>query len=318
MVEVYEREIEEKNRIKGGDSIKTIQIKHPVSEVVWNEAEPCLIALGFFDGVHIGHRHLLQTAKKIAKRKKLTFAVMTFYPHPRQIVHRYPVPVKILTPLAVKAERLQSLGVEKLYVVKFDSGFARLCAEEFVKQYILGLKCRHIVAGYDFRYGYKAQGDMERLAQTGRGKFAVTTIPKITHDQKKISSTTIRHLMVSGKVDRIPQYLGDFHEVTGIVIAFTLFHGKYQFLKMVVDQDILLPKLGVYQIEVYIDKQGYKGVCHQILRLDEHSELLVQISGGLTVPAGKRIRLKWIQSFFGKATDKRDRYPYVAEKEFII
>ncbi len=297
--------------------MKTIQITHPFSESVSNEAEPCLMALGFFDGVHIGHRHLLQTAREIAKRKSLTFAAMTFYPHPRQVVHNHAVSVKLLTPLAVKAERLKSLGVEKLYVVKFDPVFAHLDPEDFVKQYILGLKCKHVVAGYDFRYGHKAGGNMDRLAQNGQGKFHVTTIPKITYGQKKISSTAIRHVISSGKVDQVPHYLGDFHEVIGKVGFSTLFHEKYQFVKIDVDKDVLLPKPGLYEIEVKIDDQVTKGVCHQILQLDEQSELLVQISGGM-VPSGESIRLKWIHRLFGKAQGKCCRDPYFAEEELII
>lgn len=298
--------------------MKVIQITHPIPEVVLHEAEPCLMALGFFDGVHLGHCHLLQTAREQAKQKKLTFAVMTFYPHPRQIVDKHGVSVKILTPPAVKAERLAKLGVERLYVVRFDPGFARLRPEDFVKQYIQELKCKHIVAGFDFRYGYKAQGNMERLARNGKGKFAVTTIPKITHDQKKISSTAIRQLVSDGKVDLIPRYLGDFHEVIGSLKYTTLFHEKYQFLKIDVEKDILLPKPGVYEIEAKIDDQGYKGVCHQILRLDNQTELLVQISGDLSHPAGKCVRLKWIRHLFVRAKDMHDRNPYFAEEELII
>lgn len=296
--------------------MKTIQITHPVSEVVLSKAKPCLLAPGFFDGVHLGHRHLLQTAREIAKRKKLTFAVMTFFPHPRQIVHG--ASVKVLTPLAVKAERLQKLGVEKLYVIRFDSGFARLSAEKFVKQYILGLKCKHVVAGYDFRYGCKAQGHMERLTRTGRGKFAVITIPKITYGQEKISSTAIRRLVSLGKVDRIPHYLGSYHEAIGTVKSFTLFHGKYQFIKMMVDQDVLLPKPGVYQIELNIGQQSCKGVCHQISTFVNSGEFLVQISGSLVAPTEQRVRLRWIQPLFGKEHEIHSRDPCFAEEEFII
>lgn len=298
--------------------MKIIQITHPIPEAVLHEAEPCLMVLGFFDGVHLGHRHLLLTGREQAKQKKLTFAVMTFYPYPRQVVHKQGVSVKILTPLAVKAERLEKLGVEKLYVVKFDSGFAHLRPEDFVEQYLLGLKCKHVVAGYDFRYGYKAQGTMERLARNGKGKFAVTTIPKITHDQKKISSTAIRQMVSDGKVDLIPRYLGDFHEVIGSVKYATLFHKKYQFLEIDVEKDILLPKPGVYEIEAKIDDQGYTGVCHRILRLDNQAGLLLQISGCLINPAGKRVRLKWIRHLFAKAKDMHDRNPYFAEEELII
>ncbi|MGA8943315.1 MAG: FAD synthetase family protein [Thermoactinomyces sp.] len=296
--------------------MKIIQITHPVSEKVLYEAEPCLLALGFFDGVHLGHRHLLQTAREIAKRKKLTFAVMTFFPHPRQIVQG--ASVKVLTPLAVKAERLQKLGVDKLYVIRFDSGFARLSAEKFVKQYIIGLKCKHVVAGYDFRYGCKAQGDMEQLVRTGRGKFAVTTIPKIAHGQEKISSTAIRQLVSLGKVDQVPHYLGDYHEAIGTVKSFTLFHGKYQFIKIMADQEVLLPKPGVYQIEVSIGKQSCKGVCHQISTFANSGELLVQIAGSLVALSEQRVRLRWIQPFFGNEYKMHRRDPGFTQEEFII
>lgn len=120
--------------------------------------EPSVMVLGFFDGIHLGHRALIDTGKKIAKEKQLKLAVMTFFPHPSNVL---PVKNKItsyLSPLPKKQSLLKNMGVEKLYIVKFTEQFSGISPSDFIERYIVGLNCKHVVAGFDFTYGHKGKG----------------------------------------------------------------------------------------------------------------------------------------------------------------
>ena len=124
--------------------------------------EPHVMALGFFDGVHIGHQFLLQQAKKIAHKNNCKLSVMTFDPHPSEII-KGETDRKYLTPLSSKLEEMSQIGVDKVFVMKFTSLFASLPASEFINQYIIKLHATHIVVGFDFNFGYKAQGNVNYL-----------------------------------------------------------------------------------------------------------------------------------------------------------
>ncbi|MDM5313590.1 adenylyltransferase/cytidyltransferase family protein [Peribacillus frigoritolerans] len=93
-----------------------IHVQHPLSSIYTAEAEPCELALGFFDGVHLGHQELINLAKRIAKQQDLKLAVMTFFPHPKQIIENDQKPQTYITPLEQKAKLMQDLGVDTLIV----------------------------------------------------------------------------------------------------------------------------------------------------------------------------------------------------------
>lgn len=275
-------------------------IQHPISKALQDEAEACVLALGFFDGVHTGHKQLIKTAKEIAKQKKIMFAVMTFYPHPRDIVNPSQNPMKYLTPLQVKEERFKNMGVEKLIVVKFDSTFSRLSYKEFVETYIVGFRCQHVVAGFDYHYGYKGQGNMQLLKEQGQNRFDVTTISKIEHSHTKISSTAIRELLKIGATHDIPKYLGNHYEISGTVKQVSSFYQTYKFAEVLVDKDYILPVHGVYHITVEIDQHLYKGVCQEISERNQEQYLLIQLSNCSIDLSHKQVKIKWMQYIFWK------------------
>ncbi len=261
------------------------------------KAESCVMALGFFDGVHLGHKQIIQTARDIAKKKNLKFTVMTFYPHPREVINKKENSVDYLSPLPVKYERFANMGVERLYVVKFDINFSLLSPIDFVKQYILGVHCKHVVAGFDFTYGYKGEGNMDKLKEEGRGKFEVTTIAKIEHHNQKISSTIIRQFISSGNVGVIPKYLGDFYEIRGRVMNTPLNYDLDDevMVKIYVDSDYMLPRSGVYKIQAQIENECYEGICYQKLKTKAELEFIeVKLFGYPKKIYNKNIKLKWL------------------------
>lgn len=178
------------------------------------KAKPNVIALGCFDGLHNGHVKVIQTAFEKAKATQVSLAVMSFFPHPKTVIGGNPA-FHYLMPQADKEEKLQKLGVDTFYVVEFDKEFAGLSPEDFVTQYLLRLGVVHAVAGYDFSYGSRGAGHMGRLYQDSGEQIEVTTVKKVEYHGEKVSSTSIRERLLSGKVDEIPDLLGHSYEIKG-------------------------------------------------------------------------------------------------------
>ncbi|MBM4760965.1 FAD synthetase family protein [Bacillus sp. B15-48] len=180
---------------------------------VWQQkAKPNVIALGCFDGLHHGHIKVIQMALQKAKEKNVPLAVMSFFPHPKTVIEGKDC-FHYLMPLSEKEAKLKELGVDTFYLVEFDREFAALEPEEFVHQYLLKLAVVHAVAGYDFSYGRRGQGNMLRLKSDSGGRIDVTTVKKVESGGEKISSTSIRERLLTGKVEDLPKLLGQSYEV---------------------------------------------------------------------------------------------------------
>ncbi len=171
------------------------------------------MALGFFDGVHEGHKKVIQTAAKIAKQKNVSLSVMSFFPHPKTILSNEKKQMNYLMPLQKKEICLSELGVDTFYIVEFDKEFASLLPKHFVVKYMVNLGVVHAVAGFDFSYGCKGWGNLERLKSDSCGFIDVTKVGKIEFQSRKISSTLIREKLLKGNVEELPFYLGSHYEV---------------------------------------------------------------------------------------------------------
>ncbi len=182
----------------------------------WQEkAKPSVVALGFFDGIHLGHMEVIKTAAQIAKRKKLPLSVMSFFPHPKTVISNEKKQVSYLLPLSKKEERFRDLGVDTFYLVEFDKQFSSLLPVEFVSQYLLNLGVVHVVAGFDFSYGYMGTGHIDRLKSDSYGRIGVTKVEKMEYKGGKISSTCIRERLLSGNIEELPFLLGRPYELEG-------------------------------------------------------------------------------------------------------
>jgi cytidyltransferase-like protein len=180
----------------------------------WQEkATPCVMALGFFDGLHNGHREVINTALRKAKEKDLPVAVMSFFPHPKSVLSDGKVQVDYLMPLSEKEKILQVLGVNIFYIVEFTKEFAALPPEQYVAKYLINLGVVHAVAGFDFSYGFKGAGNLDRLKDDSGGIIEVTKVDKVVCRGEKISSTCIRERISNGLVEELPDFLGRFYEV---------------------------------------------------------------------------------------------------------
>jgi len=160
------------------------------------EPRPRRVAVGTFDGVHLGHREVIRGAD----------TVLTFEPHPAAIVSPAGAP-RLLTPLERKVELIADLGVQEVVVVPFDREFASRSTESFIDDVLVGaLRAEHVAVGENFRFGHKAKGDPQRLR--GDDRFQTRVVPLLEVDGEVVSSSHIRGLVLGGAVEYADKLLG--------------------------------------------------------------------------------------------------------------
>src|SRR3954454_6179402 len=197
---------------------------------------PRRVAVGEFDGVHLGHRAVIGDAD----------TVLTFDPHPRAVVAPDAAP-KLLTPLEVKADIVYGLGVKELVVIPFDGAFASQSAQEFIDDVLVsGLGAAEVRVGENFRFGHRAKGDVSLLRADER--FTTTVAEMVEVDGEIVSSTHIRGLVVAGEVEKAARFLGLPFHLRGIVQ-----HGDkrgrtlgYPTANLVPDNALCYPGNGIY------------------------------------------------------------------------
>ncbi|WML28325.1 FAD synthetase family protein [Neobacillus sp. OS1-33] len=192
--------------------METIRVNRSNLAEWQKKARPNVMALGCFDGLHHGHCAVIHTAYQKAREKQVPLAVMSFFPHPKTVISNGKIHVHYLMPLAEREAKLRSMGVETFYIVEFDKEFAGLVPEQFVAQYLNGLGVVHAVAGFDFSYGVRGAGNMDRLKHDSSGRIDVTKVAKVDLRGEKISSTCIRERLLNGRVAELPDLLGHFYE----------------------------------------------------------------------------------------------------------
>jgi riboflavin kinase/FMN adenylyltransferase len=200
------------------------------------ELRPRRIAVGEFDGVHLGHRQVIEGND----------TVLTFEPHPLRVVRPEAAP-RLLTSLEVKIERIAALGVEELVVIPFDDGFAHQGPAEFIEHVLLDtLGATSVSVGENFRFGHRAAGDPEMLAADGR--FETRIVPLVEIDGEIVSSSHIRGLVLAGDVEHAARFLGAPFELRGEVVVGDQRGRELGFptANLVPDEELVYPGHGVY------------------------------------------------------------------------
>ncbi|MFP7231423.1 hypothetical protein SFC70_05505 [Bacillus subtilis] len=254
--------------------------------------QPCVMALGFFDGVHLGHKQLLRQARALARQKGLAFKVMTFDRHPSQIITPHKAIRHYLTPLPEKLETFEAEGADATYVIRFDQAFADIAPDQFIEQFIYGLNCKQVVAGFDFSFGKGGTGNTDTLREASKGRYDLTIVPKLAFQMNKISSSKIRELLMSGCVSHIPEYLGDFYQVNCTVLASQKFGKGNQLILMLRYSSYFLPQEGMYRVRISQENTSIEGWC----RVEKGSSILrVNGCGNHTCSLGQSASLQWIE-----------------------
>jgi riboflavin kinase/FMN adenylyltransferase len=174
------------------------------------------VAVGTFDGVHLGHRRVIASAVEAARSRRLTAAVVSFDPHPLEVL-RPDDPPRLLTMTPVKIDRVRELGVDEMIVIPFTTEFSRLEPEKFCRDVLAQtLRARHVSVGENFRFGHGARGDPQLLRSCA--EFETTVVPLLELDGEPVSSSRIRSLIERGDVAAAGKLLGASFELEGTVV----------------------------------------------------------------------------------------------------
>lgn len=217
------------------------------------------LALGNFDGVHIGHQELIKSMIKNAKKRGLTPAILIFQNHTKSFV--YGNGPRFINNNKQKNDFLEKLGVEVLYTMKFDRDIMQLSPEEFVRDILIHkLNCKFVTVGSDYRFGYRAEGDANHLKRISKElDFCVEILEPLRSNGIVISSTLIRELIANGNIKEANHLLARPFTIIGEVI-----HGKgigknmgVPTANMLLKNKYIIPKNGIYQTETTIDGKRY-------------------------------------------------------------
>ncbi len=178
----------------------------------------CVVTIGVFDGVHRGHADIIGRAVATARERGLPSVLVTFVPHPSEVVRPGSHP-PVLTTLVRRAELVEQLGVDVFCALPFTAAFSRMPPAEFVHEVLVArLHAAGVVVGENFRYGHRAAGDVAQLSELGRAfGFTATGVPLLSDGDAPISATFVRSCVQAGDLDAADRALGRPHRVDGIV-----------------------------------------------------------------------------------------------------
>lgn len=241
------------------------QIAVPLSD--FQPAKGTVLTIGSFDGVHLGHQHILKQVKKVAEDHQLLSVLMTFWPHPRMVIQDYQRDFRLLTTNEEKAEALAQQGIDHMVIAPFTREFSEQSPEEYVQHVLIDhLSAQHIIVGYDHRFGKNRAGDFDFLQDMGKAHgFEVTQISPYQEEQIAVSSTKIRDFLSTGEVAKAKQLLGRPYSLTGLVVQGDQRGRKIGFPTAnisVSEEYKLIPKTGVYAVKVRVGEVVFKGMMN--------------------------------------------------------
>lgn len=226
-----------------------------------------VVTIGTFDGVHLGHRKVIENLIKISRESSGESVVFTFYPHPRTVVSSRDGNLRLLSTLEEKIELLRRLDIEHLVIYPFTEEFSRLTYDEFVRKILFDqMNISSLVIGYDHRFGKGRQGDFESLALLSRVLgFKIERLDELTIESNVISSTMIRRALDEGEVHKANRYLGYEYILMGKVIEGRQLGRKLGFPTANIeplDPLKLVPGNGVYAVRIEVQGILYKGMLN--------------------------------------------------------
>lgn len=246
-------------------ALEIIPLTYPLSDRdILSFQQPVSLAIGHFDGVHRGHQNVIMRAVEVAKKAGITSAVMTFDPHPKEVLGHGDHYYQCLTPLPVKTELFSELGVDRVYVMKFNLQFAAVTPQHFVESVLRPLTAKHVVVGFDFTFGNRGLGNTDVLRELSAPDIAVHIVEPLYEQGTKVSSTYTREVLEEGDLPMAERLLGRPYEIVG-----TVEHGDgrgssigFPTANLRVDYPYVAPRLGVYAITATIEGEAFAGVMN--------------------------------------------------------
>lgn len=245
---------------------KTVPLKifHSIND--FSSSKKTILTLGTFDGVHIGHKKILEKVTQNTQEGKYESLVLTFFPHPRMVLQEQSE-IKLLNTIDEKIELLEKIGIENLVIHPFDETFSRLSAEDFVETVLVKkLNIHKIIIGHDHRFGRNRTANIDDLISFGeKYGFEVAQISVQEINEISVSSTKIRAALSEGDMSLANNYLGYDYFLTG-----TVFKGKqlgrtigFPTANIKIKEDYkLIPKKGAYIVESIINNKVVLGIMN--------------------------------------------------------
>ena len=226
-----------------------------------------VVTTGTFDGVHLGHKIIVDRLIESARQTEGESVVITFDPHPRQVLYPNDQSLKLLQSIEEKAARLEALGVDHLLVLKFDKAFSELSSDAFVRNILVdAVGTRKLVVGYDHHFGKNREGSFESLRKQGLiHGFTVEEIPAHDIDQVSVSSTAIRKALILGDIKTANSYLGYPYSFQGEVVQGNQMGRQLGFptANLRISHALkLIPAIGVYAVTVVVRDRIYNGMLN--------------------------------------------------------
>ena len=247
-----------------------LHIEHPV------------VTIGSFDGVHKGHVQVIESLKRVAQHLKGETVIISFEPHPREVLYPMEKRPGILTTLEEKIAILSAYGVDHLIILPFTRSLAELEYADFVRHILIDkIGMKGLVVGYDHRFGKNREGTFEKLKELAvKYDFYLEQEKVYEENQINISSTKIRNALLIGDIDRVNEFLGYAYSITGKVVAGDKIGRTIGFPTANIqlkDDRKLLPASGVYAVQVRIGPEEYKGMLNIGVRPTVSSSGVVRI-----------------------------------------
>lgn len=243
-----------------------------------------VVTTGTFDGMHLGHQKVLNRISEIAKRNKGETLLLTFYPHPRMVLYPTDNDLKLLSTQEEKIELLRQSGLNHLVVIPFTKAFSRLSDLEYVRDILVNkIGVKTLVIGYNHHFGRNREGSFEQLQEYAPVyNFEIEEIPAHEIDNLEVSSTKIRNALLDGNVKVAASYLGRNYTLKGTIIKGKQLGRSIGFPTANIEVDDkykLIPKNGVYAVEVAIDDKLYKGMLNIGVRptFDNDNKISIEV-----------------------------------------
>ena len=244
--------------------METITLTYPLTpDSAAALSRPQVAAIGQFDGLHRGHAAVIMTAVNNARRKGVPAAVITFHPHPKDVMRKGNYD-GYLTPPLDKRELLAGMGVDLLYIIGFNEELSRVSPSDFVKSMLIPLGLITAVVGFDFRFGFRGEGDVSMLSELGQGAFDVETAPPFLMNGVKVSSSGIRASLQSGELELANNWFGRCYHLRGVVS-----HGEkrgrtigFPTANLRLEDQYVIPAKGVYAVRAYVGDSQLRGVMN--------------------------------------------------------
>ena len=225
-----------------------------------------IITLGTFDGIHIGHRQIIDDLVRRSRKRSFRSVLITFFPHPQHIVRSRSGTVDILTTLEEKLELLQQTGLDAVFVIEFTGPFAQSTPESFIQQLVEHVGFRECIIGYNHKFGKGRRGDIHRLRELGSiHRFTVDVVDPVMVDQSDVSSTRIRKMLQQGDVHHAIRFLGRPYRISGHVVRGSQLGDRIGFPTANIEiagEYKLIPDDGVYAVFVNVGDQRYSGMVN--------------------------------------------------------